>query len=235
MSIAIKKIERNYYFVFLFLILNLFYQHSLYAQTTIFTPEGRQVTAYTPNEMSQEDIEYCHWYIWYYYLDSDYPYTYNLNAVRIGNASSTYNCHGYAWSLSENCEKVWIQNDEEVKYFSDGAWSNDGQPSYLTASESEATHSWYTNQDHSVRKIQNSYPAVISGSRNYVSKWGSCGLYQHEKNHDCYYLKQNLGHLFKKLKTTHYGTLSNYPKRWIGAGGKIHNISNNVTLFKSLA
>jgi len=221
-----KKTPNNYLPILFILILvfTLLFPNSLYA-VTIYTPEGRSVTASTPSEMSQGDIDYCHWYIQVFYIDP-----YDLNAVRIGNASQTYNCHGYAWSLSEGDVKTWIQDDEEKKYFSDDAWSNDSQPSYLTASESEATHSWYTDNDHSARKIQNSYPAVITGGRNYISKWGMCGLYQHAKNHDCYYLKQNLGHSFKKLKTTHYGTLSSYPKTWVGVGGKTHTITGNVSV-----
>ncbi len=217
-------------FVYLFILFIFLYQHLLYAgDITIRTPEGRPCPADTPQEMSQSDIDYCHWYVQHYYIDP-----YQLNAVRIGNASGTYNCHGYAWSLSEGCEAVWIGTredpDVETYFWTDVAWSNDGQPSYLSASESEATHSWYTDDDHSVRKIQNSYPCVIEDGRDYVSKWGNCGLYQHAKNHDCYYLKQDRGHAFKKLKTTHTGTLTNYHKTWIGAGGKTHTLSGNVTV-----
>ncbi len=228
MYVKINKIIYEY--AFLLTLFIFLFQNILFAGDTIVrTPEGRPVPADTPTEMSDGEIAWCHWYIQYYYIEP-----YQLNAVLIGNASNTYNCHGYAWSVSEGNEQVWIgtheDHDVETYYWTDGAWSNDGQPSYLTASEFEATHSWYTDDDHSVRKIQNSYPRPIEGGRDYVSKWGACGLYQHEKNHDCYYLKQNLGHDFKKLKTIHYGTLSNYPKTWIGSGGKVHTIIGNVSV-----
>jgi parallel beta-helix repeat protein len=224
------KINKNISLFYLAIFVSLF-QNLLYAgDTTVRTPEGRSVPADTPPEMSADDIAWCHWYIQYYYIDNS-P---NLNAIRIGNASNTYNCHGYAWNLSEGGQQVWIGTiedpDVETYYWTDGAWSNDGQPSYLSASESEATQAWYNPGDHSVRKIQNSYPRSIEGGRDYVSKWGYFGLYQHAKGHDIYRLKSTTGFDFKKLKTTHSGTLSNYPKTWIGAGGKAHTITGNVTV-----
>ncbi|MDZ7304874.1 MAG: tetratricopeptide repeat protein, partial [candidate division KSB1 bacterium] len=229
MCVKMNTAPNKYIFLLCLTTLVFLFPNLLHAgDTTVWTPEGRPVPADTPPEMSDTDIAWCHWYIQYYYIDNP-PY---LNAVRIGNASNTYNCHGYAWSLSEGGEQVWIGTDEdpdvEIYYWTDGAWSNDGQPSYLTASESEATHAWYNPGDHSVRKIQNSYPRPIDGARDYVSKWGYFGLYQHQKGHDIYRLKSTTGFDFKKLKTAHSGTLSSYPKTWVGAGGKTHSLSADV-------
>lgn len=216
---------------FLSLIIPILVTHGLLhaGDTFVYTPEGRPVPADTPQEMSQPQIDECHRII-QSYIDGP-PY---LNAVRIGDASNTYNCHGYAWSVSEGGDTVWIGTledpDVEVYYWTDGTWSNDGQPSYLSCSESEATHAWYNPGDHSVRRIVNSYPRPISGGRDYVSKWAFYGLYQHEKGHDIYRWKETWGFDFKKLKTTHSGTLSNYPKTWIGAGGKTHSMSSNVAV-----
>jgi tetratricopeptide (TPR) repeat protein len=228
MCVKITKITYDNIFL-LTLFVFLFYNFLSAGDTIVWTPEGRPVPADTPTEMSSNDIAWCHWYIQYYYIEP-----YQLNAVRIGNASNTYNCHGYAWSLSEDSEQVWIgtyeDHDVETYYWTDGSWSNDGQPSYFAASEAEATHAWYNPGDHSVRKIQNSYPCEITSGRDYVSKWGYFGLYQHAKGHDIYRLKSTTGFDFKKLKTTHYGTLSSYYKKWIGAGGKAHTISNNVVV-----
>jgi hypothetical protein len=164
---------------------------------------------YLPSQISANDAETIFWINYY-----------QLNAVLIGHSSRTYNCHGYAWFKSEDIGTYFVIYSQRDMYINDSSWSNDGQSSYITVSESQATHSCYTQVDHSVRKIQNSYPVPISGERDYVSKWGDLGLVQHAKNHDMYYLKNNLGHNFKILKTNHSGTLSSYPKTWIGAGGK---------------
>jgi tetratricopeptide (TPR) repeat protein len=112
--------------------------------------------------------------------------------------------------------------------------SNDGVPSYISASESEATHAYYFDGNHSARKIQNSYPCSIQGGRDYVSKWGHFGgVYAHAKGNDPYF-GWNVVHgyplemEFYILKKNHSGTLSNYPKLWIGAGGQTHSLTNNV-------
>ncbi|NQV13883.1 right-handed parallel beta-helix repeat-containing protein [bacterium] len=157
--------------------------------------------------------------------------------MKIESASNKYNCHGYAWHLSEGqADKVWIGTredlDVEIYYWTDGAWSNDSQPSYQTSTEATATHAWYSDvgDDHSVRKIQNSYPVAVSGGRDYISKWGYFGLYQHEKGHDIYKLESTTGFAFKKVKTTHGGTLTNYNKTWVGAGEITHTISSDVLI-----
>ncbi len=227
MYIKLQQITFSGLVVFI-LLLN---QHLFSGDTYVYTPEGRPVPADINQEMSSEQIAECHRYIQEEWIEPE-----GLNAVRIGDASNKYNCHGYAWSLSEGNKKVWIGTDEdpdvETYYWTDGAWSNDGQPSYFSSSESAAAHAWYSDpgDDHSVRKIQNSYPCTISGGRDYVSKWGYYGLYQHAKGHDIYKLKSTSGFAFKKLKTTHYGTLTNYSKTWVGAGSKTHTLTSNVTV-----
>jgi hypothetical protein len=192
---------------------------------TIYTPEGQSVTAYimgdgTPwytDEEAQDDIDY-----------------YGLDAEIIESATAYYNCHGYAWAKSENLGTYWIgyvNNDEEVKFFTDGSYSNDGQPSYVSASPSEATHGCYEQySDHSIRVIQNGYPIGSSGYRTHVSKWGSGPLVRHQPGHDVFALKNTGIISYYRLRTTHYGSLSSYPKRWIGAGGKTHTITGNVTI-----
>jgi hypothetical protein len=118
-----------------------------------------------------------------------------------------------------------------VNFFSDQGWSNDGSASYVEADSTVATHVYYYADYHSARKIQNSYPCAIQGGREYVSKWGSWGLHQHSRGNDPYYEGHDEWPLyFYKLKTTHYGTLSSYPKTWVGAGGITHTITGTVTV-----
>lgn len=166
---------------------------------------------------------------------------FGLNAVRLTDATHTYSCHSYAWYISEGGTILPVQMAGDIRnYFEDATYSYDGSPSYLpfgntSGPEETATHTLYTDDNHSARKIQNSYPRPIEGGRDYVSKWGDYGLYQHAKNHDIYYLGASLGHNFKKLKTTHYGTLSTYPKTWVGAGGITHTVTGNLTVNTTLS
>lgn len=220
--------------------------YSQYADTsiTMYTPEGKPLTAWKMQEASSGQIQT--WNDWTEYW-IDY---YKLYAVQIGSSSRRYNCHGYAWSLSEGGSAVWIgysasEGDPEKTYWTDENYANDILPSYLTEShgvtESEATHAWYNlpGDDHSVRRIVNSYPETVRWEwfyydgpvyvkLDYVSKWNRYGLVQHAKGHDIYRKGATHGFDFFKLKTTHYGTLSNYPKTWIGAGGITHTVTANI-------
>jgi len=179
---------------------------------TIYTPEGRPVTAYiisdgTPWFTDEEALDIIR--------------RYGLDAEIIETATAFYNCHGYAWAKSEDVGTYWIgyvDDDQETKYFTDGAWSNDGQPSYISASDS-ATHGCYEqHKDHSIRVIQNGYPVSSKGQRTHVSKWGSGPLVRHAPGHDVYAYKNTSIISYYKLKTTHYGSLTSYPKTWVGAG-----------------
>ncbi|MGD8779959.1 MAG: T9SS type A sorting domain-containing protein [Ignavibacteria bacterium] len=157
-----------------------------------------------------------------------------LNAEIIAPANFSYNCYGYAWTKSENRGTYWIDQIGS-EFFLDHAYSNDGEPSYIPSSESEATHVADSYYGHAARKIQNSYPRTSSEGRDYVSKMSYLGLVQHEKYHDIYRLKRtNNPPDYYKLKTSHSGTLSNYPKTWVGAGGITHTCSNDVTVNNSL-
>jgi len=192
---------------------------------TIYTPEGCPVNdTYIISDGTPwfTDAE-AQWWI-------DYL---GLNAEIIETATAYYNCHGYAWMKSENRGTYWVGyygDDPELLFYNDEAYSNDGMASYISASALTATHGCYEpNSDHSIRVIQNSYPVSSSGQRTHVSKWGSGPLVRHAPGHDVYALKNINIISYYKLKTTHYGTLSNYPKTWIGAGGIIHTITNNIT------
>lgn len=163
---------------------------------------------------------------------------YNCDAHRIGDANEWYNCYGYAWYMSEGYPYYHSLDFDAQNFWSDISFSNDGQPSYIACSESEATHVNYNFLGHALRKIQNSYPVMIDGNRNYVSKWGIYGLYIHQKGFDPY-IQAGLGDSrinepryfsYYKLKTTHSGTLANSNKTWIGAGGMTHSLSGNVTV-----
>lgn len=199
----------------------------MYSQYTIYTPEGRPVNAKVLSGTPIHTNAWAQYWINYYGLD----------ATIIGDPTRAYNCHGYAWAATEGMGNYWIQNDEELKFFNDGAYSNDGQPSYISASESNATHGCYEPySDHSIRVIQNGYPVSSSGTQTQVSKWNDGPLVLHGLREDVYaaWFEEDYGYPvpinFRILKTTHSGTLSNYPKTWIGAGGKVHTLTGIVTV-----
>ncbi|HOO15055.1 MAG TPA: hypothetical protein PLF00_08045 [Candidatus Marinimicrobia bacterium] len=193
----------------------------------LYTPEGMFTEGNTsPVDMfySQDSLEFIR--IAQLWIDN-----WELNAEMILGPSFKYNCYGYAFWTSEGNDKVRVADLSEIdNFYTDNSYSNDNQPSYVSASEAEATHAVYTDKYHAVRKIQNSYPISVQEGRDYISKWGDMGLYQHAKDNDIYH-EGNIGDTeYKILKTNHSGTLSNYPKTWVGAGVITHTISSTVTV-----
>lgn len=102
------------------------------------------------------------------------------NAIYRDEATSTYNCHAYAWHISVGGERVWLNKDSSgcpSTYWKDG--------SYVETNESDpaATRVSYPNGDHS---------AIISTPSTYfVSKWGAVCLFKHRKD-DCPYNSKGL-------------------------------------------
>ena len=219
------------------LTIYLFFNQSVFADTqvTIRTPEGCTVTVYTISNGTPDFTDA---------LAQDKIDFYGLDAEIIESATAFYNCHGYAWAKSENMGTYWIgynsYDNEELKYFNDSAYSNDGQSSYIVLSGQDtvnATHGCYQPywfSDHSIRVIQNGYPVASSGSRTHVSKWSDGPLVRHAPRNDIFAVYFEIEAEFPVpieysiLKTTHSGTLSNNPKTWIGAGNKNHIITDNV-------
>jgi hypothetical protein len=158
---------------------------------TIYTPEGKPITALLLNEFTQYWIEY------YNDIGDQYVEDFNLDAERIGDASQTYNCHAYAWRVSEGGSKVWINTPGDDAYWTDASYAHDGNPSYSSCSESQATHVSYVGDDHSTR--QEEYNSSNPDDSWYVSKWGPWGLYRHKKGQDPY---DETDYSFYKLKSS---------------------------------
>ena len=191
----------------------------------IHTPEGMPLTAYIMgeqslwynDEMAQDDIDWL-----------------GLDAQIIDPTDVSYNCHGYAWSKSEDMGTYWIGlnptgYDYETNYFSDYSMANDNHSSYTYTTSDLATHSCYEPAiDHSTRVIQNNYPVCPSGNQTHVSKWACGPLVRHAPGHDPFAEKWTNHIHYYKLKTFHTGTLSNYPKTWIGAGNIVHSLTGDT-------
>lgn len=139
------------------------------AQVAIFTPNGSPVIAYSIEEMSIPEINYIDATI-----KAQYP-----NAEFIDHSSQTYNCHGYAWHVSEGGESVWIGYDSsshEDIYWLDG--------SYSEVSIQNGQKVSYVSDDHS---------AIIAPGENgwLISKWGRGPLMKHKPD-DCPYKSTTL-------------------------------------------
>ena len=133
-----------------------------YYSTTRYTPNLSPVLAWKlyNNELSIYEK---------HDLDSIIVQTYHVPIIQ--ESTRTYNCHAYAWHLSEGGDSVWIGKysltDENI-YWTDN--------SYFEVPEDIATKvSYYESYDanHSAVRISNSL---------YRSKWGYGPLVEHSPN-----------------------------------------------------
>jgi len=122
---------------------------------TIYTLRGSSVTALTCSEMSAADIAYA---------NTNYPANYP-QATLIASATATYNCHSYAWNMTEGGTTCWLNQSPDLhKYWDD--------LSYVETTSANALKIFYYNGDHSAVK------SSVSGK--YESKWGSAPLMRHD-------------------------------------------------------
>lgn len=142
---------------------------NLYAQsysiTAVYTPNGTSVEGlaltspdYTTNQKASIKSQTL----------NQYP-----NITFLGDATLTYNCHGYTWNLSEGGSNVvWINatdvnyNPNIAKYWTDGSFIQ-------VCNESDADKIYYYTGDHSAVSS-----TVVVGK--YESKWGSGILARHD-------------------------------------------------------
>ena len=135
--------------------------------TTIYTPKNQSVRAYyqIPEMGYQDKLN------WSIEVDSIYPQATELNPP---SATTSYNCHGYAWHVSEGGSNRWIgyyagQDDDEDIY-----WTAQN-PSYIETTEANASKISYYEDNHSA--IQTSTQGI------YISKWGEGPLMRHARGY----------------------------------------------------
>ncbi len=134
--------------------------------TTVYTCTGGSVSAYLRDEFSTDEIDAAN-----AQTISDYSY---LSPTIVGNSSNQYNCHAYAWHLTEgNSNKVWINNATFSSngcygqtYNIDPYWNNGCFIQVCNESDADKVH--YYCGDHSAVKSTN--------AGYYVSKWGQLAL-----------------------------------------------------------
>lgn len=135
---------------------------SAQSTATIYTPNGTSVTALILTEFTQSQIASIN-----AQAAIEFP-----NAQIIDDASNKYNCHAYAWYLSEciSCTKYWINTPEEDKYWTD--------ESYLEVASCLGSKISYASDDHSAVK------SVVTGK--FDSKWGQYPLMRHDPTYTPY-------------------------------------------------
>jgi len=159
--------------------------------TTIYTPQGSIVPdTYIRDEMSPSEIAaYNSW------ATSNYP-----NATLLSNASTTYNCHGYAWYVSEGGSCVWMgynTTTAEDVYWQDNSYVEQ-------ASETSGLKVSYRPD------YQANHSAVTTGQSGiFISKWGPGPLMQHAYNY-CPYWKQGTTYLKYYKRNNVYGVPADF-------------------------
>lgn len=140
--------------------------------TTVYTCKGGAVAAYLKPEFSSQQITAAN-----NYTMSTYSY---LGITFVDNSSDQYNCHAYAWHLTEgNTNKVWInntnyqypvngcfpENNNIHKYWTDGCFIQ-------VCNEADADKVHYYCGDHSAVKS-------TTNPGYYESKWGNLAVVRH--------------------------------------------------------
>lgn len=128
---------------------------------TLYTPKGSPIQTFINPEGTNE---------WITTTTNRYIGEYGAENV-LAPASRRYNCHSYAWNISEGgTNVVWMNqydsqsNPNIWKYWTDG--------SYVETTENDAEKIFYYNGDHSAIKSKN-----VAGK--YESKWGQAPLMRH--------------------------------------------------------
>ncbi|UOQ71339.1 hypothetical protein [Hymenobacter cellulosilyticus] len=132
--------------------------------TTIYTPKGTAVSAYILEEWSPQQIEQGNAYV-----ATNYP-----NAQPLTSSSNRYNCHAYAWYLSEapGSPWYWLDTPSDDTYWLDGSYIQ-------ICNEWEASKISYASDDHSAVRS-----TAVAGK--YESKWGRLPLMRHDPTYTPY-------------------------------------------------
>jgi len=197
------KVNSKVYRLFLFCFFIYSANNILLADspTTIKTPKESTVPdTYLCDEASQSEIAVMN-----NWATSTYP-----SAIFMATASNTYNCHAYAWHVSEGGNKVWVgyyTGTAEDIYWQDGSYGE-------VATEAEATKVSYASDNHSA--------VTTTQSGWFISKWGATPLMKHAWN-DCPYNDSQLKYYAPSLNVIHAASAptvqSNFVvavKKWTG-------------------
>lgn len=152
--------------------------------SAVYTPKGSIVsdTGVSPEELSDaEIIEYNN------YTKALFP-----QATLLKNSTTTYNCHAYAWHITEGGNAVWMgfNTNPTSVYWTDGSYS----PINCTEAGLKVS---YANDNHS---------AVTTETEGvFISKWGPYPLMKHKKDY-CPYNSTSLKYYIKNLPSQSFIT-----------------------------
>ena len=211
---------------FIVIVITITFGINTNGQGTIKTPKNQTVYVWndydSPTWIAIWEADAANW------ID-----IYDSDAQRIGPATSNYNCHAYAWHVSDggNDEDCWLDYDYFGSSNLQKYWTNDAYVS--TSSPNEFNKVFYgTNADHS---------AISTSSGVVKSKWGAWPLYQHETT-DCPY--DNISIAFYKIpisgddltctsKTYSTVNISNATYSWSGGRVSTSGYSYSTTATKT--
>ncbi len=126
---------------------------------TVYTPNSTPVRAYSVlGELTAGQMEY---------VNNDARYSFP-EAEFISNSSWKYNCHGYAWHISEGGTHVWIDNPGDDTYWADGSYGKATDPKGAKVSYGSA-------EDHSA--------ITATQTGQVISKWNYGPLMRHAPQH----------------------------------------------------
>lgn len=213
---------------------------NVYSQ--IKTPKNSFVTAYDVyNLVSQDSLNALR------YADSILIVNQSFNAKIIGGADNRYNCHYYAWYLSENeddTRRVWLRPvDDGVNLFLENTSTNPNgdnsyrKSSYLSTADKiiigeqniDGNHEWHG--DHSMTHLDD----PDNAGRDWVSKWGPGALVQHGKYSHPYHRPDSLYHYYSYWVSSmvDYGPnpTTNIPNTICGRTQQTFNVTHGPHLF----
>lgn len=138
---------------------------------TIYTKYGNPVDALSISEMSPQEIAESN-----SYAISHYP-----NATFISNASATYNCHSYAWNISDGGSRCWINAAKKLTYdnlMKESKWGR------LPLMRHAPNYGPYNNMDTKYYYTKTFHNGIINCDE------GNCGV--RELNKKYYYSLRNM-------------------------------------------
>jgi len=157
-----------------------------YIASQVYTPKGSLVpdTQVNPEQLTSYDISYI-----MQDMASSYP-----NAVIIDNPTTTYNCHAYAWHMSEGgTPPVWMGltiNPTPI-YWNDGSY-------FETTERGNGLKVSYDNYPYNGGDMDNHSAITTTEEGVFISKWGAYPLVKHAKDYTPYTYSSL--HYFKKIQ-----------------------------------
>jgi hypothetical protein len=180
----------------------------------IVTPNGTSVNAgqLTSTDIPQDEKDFL----------KDYFLNKYENCITyVSEATAKYNCHAYAWYVSEGGIDVWLNSPNQESFWTDGSYDK-------VDDVTDATKVFYstTGADHS----GTIYSTSSDGTFIVQSKWGCAPMFRHSPS-DCEYSSTDLVYFVKCDESVGIHdaiSINNPPSGTLQAPGVI--IPNNTTI-----